>query len=336
MVSMSNKVSCLIPIYGVERYIERCARSLFEQTYPNLEYVFVNDCTKDGSVEVLKKVLEEYPEKRDMVKIVDHEKNRGLAAARNTALDWAKGEFVCVVDSDDWMELDALELLVKKQLEQNADIVSGNRLIHYLKKTELLEEQNYQNKVEMTLQMMQRTWDHFITGRLFRRALFLDNGLRWVEGADVAEDRFMMTLLAYHAQSFEAIDNLVYHYERSNEHALTKTGDRYRFFENNDQELRNMMSLKQFFNGKEDVYVRECARCVMEQLEFNLKMSLAFSSKEEFKKIADTIDGHTEDELKLIGWRKTGIKGWRLHSYQWMRMNWLKRKTIRFVKKRLA
>ena len=108
------KVSILVPIYGVEQYIDRCARSLFEQTYPNLEYVFVNDCTKDRSVEVLRKVLEAYPEKGNAVKIVDHERNRGLAAARNTALAHATGEFVCLVDSDDWLELNALELLVNK------------------------------------------------------------------------------------------------------------------------------------------------------------------------------------------------------------------------------
>ena len=333
---MSYKVSLLVPVFGVERYMERCARSLFEQTYPNLEYVFVNDCTKDGSVEVLKKVLEAYPEKRDAVKIVDHERNRGLAAARNTALDHATGAFVCLVDSDDWLELDALELLVNKQLERDADIVSGKRMIHYPDKDDLLEEQKSQSREEMTLLMMQHSWDHFITGRLVRRSLFMNNGLRWNEGADVAEDRFMMTLLAYHAQSFDSLDNLVYHYERRNEHALTKTSDRHRFFENNDQELLNLRSLKHFFNGKEDVFLRECMRCEMDQLEFNLKMALAFSSKEEFKKIAGTIDGHTDDELKLIGWRKTGIKGWCLHNYSWMRLNWLKGKTIRFVKKRLA
>ena len=58
---MYNKISLLIPVYGVEKYIERCARSLFGQTYQNIEYIFVDDCTKDSSIAVLKKVLDDYP-----------------------------------------------------------------------------------------------------------------------------------------------------------------------------------------------------------------------------------------------------------------------------------
>ena len=118
------KVSILVPIFGVEKYIERCARSLFEQTYSNLEYIFVNDCTPDKSVEVLENVMVNYPERIENVKILTHEKNRGVAAVRNTALDNACGDFVSLVDSDDWLELDAVELLVSKQLKTDADIVT--------------------------------------------------------------------------------------------------------------------------------------------------------------------------------------------------------------------
>ena len=63
------KVSVVIPVYGVEKYIERCARSLFEQTYDNIEYIFVDDCTKDRSIEILQKVLEDYPNRKNQVKI---------------------------------------------------------------------------------------------------------------------------------------------------------------------------------------------------------------------------------------------------------------------------
>ena len=75
-------VSILVPVYGVEQYIERCARSMFEQTYPNLEYVFVNDCTPDLSMEVLHKVMMDYPQRKDAVHAINHDRNRGLAAAR--------------------------------------------------------------------------------------------------------------------------------------------------------------------------------------------------------------------------------------------------------------
>ena len=106
--------------------MERCARSLFEQTYANLEYIFVDDCSPDNSIAILEKVMEDYPERKEQVRILRHEKNRGLAAARNTAIDAASGAFITHVDSDDYLDRDAVRLLVEKQMETGADIVSGN------------------------------------------------------------------------------------------------------------------------------------------------------------------------------------------------------------------
>ncbi len=327
-------VSILVPVYGVEQYIERCARSLFEQTYPNLEYVFVNDCTPDSSMEVLHKVMMDYPQRKDAVRAVNHDRNKGLAAARNTALDTATGEFIVIVDADDWLELDAVEQLVKKQLDNDVDMVSGNRIVHYTTEDGLLEERKYQSREEMTLQMMQRSWDHFVTGRLINKSLFVDNGLRWNEGLDLAEDRYMMTMLAYCSRGFDTVDCVVYHYERRNVNSIT-SGNSGKRLKGNRQELGNVLALEHFFEDKEIVYQRECVRCVMEQLLFNLKEALAYAVKDEFKAIACTIDGRSEDDWKLIGWRKSGVKGWFLHNYGLMRMNWLKDKTIRFIKKRL-
>ena len=95
------KVSILVPVYGVEKYIERCARSLFEQTYEDLEYIFVDDCSPDNSIEILKNTLENYPKRKEQVKIIHHDKNQGLSGARNTALSHATGDYVIFVDSDD-------------------------------------------------------------------------------------------------------------------------------------------------------------------------------------------------------------------------------------------
>lgn len=328
------KVSILVPVYGVERFIERCARSLFEQTYQNLEFVFVNDCTLDRSVEILQKVMADYPDRKDMVRIIDHEKNKGLAASRNTGLDGSVGEFVCCVDSDDWLEMDAIELLVKKQLESEADIVSGNYLVHYENEERLWLSKDCQMKEEMVLNMMQRTWDHFVAGRLVRRSLFVVNGLRWNEGCDAAEDRYMMTLLAYHSNVYSHVNQVVYHYNRSNANAITSIGDRNRCFRNNRQELSNLLSFEQFFKDKEPVYQRESAWCVMEQLEFNLQTALDYSDKDEYYDIVSIIDGRSDADWKLINWKKKGIKKWMIQYYNCMKLVWLRNRAIRYVKKR--
>ena len=138
------KVSILVPVFGVERFIERCARSLFEQTYPDLEYIFVDDGSIDRSIEILQSVVEEYPTRNAAVHLIKHDHNRGLGAARNTALDNATGEFVYHVDSDDYIDRDTIRLLVAKQKETNADIITGNALIIYpytLLSGEILPEQ---------------------------------------------------------------------------------------------------------------------------------------------------------------------------------------------------
>ena len=97
------KVSILVPIYGVEHYIEQCARSLFEQSYSDIEYIFVNDCTPDSSMDILKQVLSIYPNRKSQVRIIEHEHNQGLGAARLTATKAATGEAVMHVDSDDYI-----------------------------------------------------------------------------------------------------------------------------------------------------------------------------------------------------------------------------------------
>ena len=117
------KVSVVIPVYGVEKYIERCARSLFEQTLDDIEYIFVNDCTKDRSIDILNEVINDYPARKQQIRIVHHEKNKGLPFARQSGWQVATGEYVANCDSDDWVDLNLYEMMYKEAIEKNADIV---------------------------------------------------------------------------------------------------------------------------------------------------------------------------------------------------------------------
>lgn len=117
------KVSVIIPVFGVEKYIERCARSLFEQTLDDIEYIFVDDCTKDRSIEVLCQVLDDYPYRKEHVRIIHHEVNKGLPQARRTGLNYATGEYIAHCDSDDWINLDMYQLMYEKAQEESADVV---------------------------------------------------------------------------------------------------------------------------------------------------------------------------------------------------------------------
>ena len=116
-------VSIIVPMYGVENYIARCAESLFAQTYPRIEFIFVDDGGKDRTVEILRGILaKQEPSLQARVRLISKE-NEGLPRARKTGLDAATGEYVLHVDSDDWLEPESVEKLVRKAVETEADIV---------------------------------------------------------------------------------------------------------------------------------------------------------------------------------------------------------------------
>lgn len=135
------RISVIVPIYNVKLYIERCVRSLMEQTLENIEFIFVNDCTPDDSMDILHYVLEEYPKRREQIKIIEHETNRGISAVRNTGLKNATGQYIIYCDSDDWVEKNMYEKLLVKALETSADIVSVTSLMTML--LTLQYENNY-------------------------------------------------------------------------------------------------------------------------------------------------------------------------------------------------
>lgn len=121
---MNLKVSVIIPVYNVERYIERCARSLFEQTMSDgIEFIFVDDCSPDNSIALLSSVLSQYPERKNQTKILKHKQNQGQALARKTGIEAAKGEYIIHCDSDDWAAPEMYEKLYGLASEYDYDMV---------------------------------------------------------------------------------------------------------------------------------------------------------------------------------------------------------------------
>ena len=122
------KVSILVPVYGVEPFIEECAVSLFEQSYKDLEYIFVDDCSPDKSIEVLEDVINRYPDREKQVRIIHNEINRGSGATRSIALAAATGDYVMFVDSDDVIHPDLLHFLYKAVTESNSEMAVTERI----------------------------------------------------------------------------------------------------------------------------------------------------------------------------------------------------------------
>ena len=206
------KVSILVPVYGVEKYINRCARSIFEQTYQNLEIIFVDDCTPDHSIDIIKRTLEYYPNRQDQTIIISHKFNLGLAGSRNTANVNAHGAFIYHLDSDDYIEKDTIETLVSKQISTSADIISAHLIINENTINSIYIEPEYHSKDEMMVHILSQTNNHELAGRLIRRQLYLDNHLSPLNGQNRGEDWRMTPMLVYYANKIAQVNRFLYHY----------------------------------------------------------------------------------------------------------------------------
>lgn len=243
-------VSICIPIYGVEKYIERCAISLFEQTYQNIEYIFVDDCTPDKSVEILESVIEKYPNRKPYVRIIKHKKNRGLGSARNTAVDAVKGEFLMHVDSDDWIDNDCVRLCVEKQKENDADIVNFDAIKHCKNYNTSLRHVEIESAKNLTLAILERETLFTIWGRLIRSSLYKNNHISVKDGINMGEDYQIIPKLTYLSKKIDFVHDLLYHYNCQNQSSYCFT-----FSEEKEKQILTTMDiLTEFFKDKNECF----------------------------------------------------------------------------------
>lgn len=190
------KVSIIVPVYGVEKYIAEFAVSAFEQTYPYIEYVFVNDGTKDCSIDILEKLIDEkYSHLRDSIIIVNKE-NGGLPAARKTGLEHATGDYIWHVDPDDWIERDSVESIVSKIRETGADVVYFNLVKEYSDRSKVKRDRPHASdaRQEYVSDMYNHRSFGSLCNKCVKRSLY-DNPRLIFATYSYAEDTFLTTQL---------------------------------------------------------------------------------------------------------------------------------------------
>ncbi len=239
-------VSIIVPIYGVEKHIAKCAHSLFTQTYSNVEYLFVNDCTKDGSMKVLDEVMTLYPERQQNCRIIEHDVNKGLAAARYTGISYVTGEYVMHVDSDDYLEHDAVSIMVDKVIEDDSDIVIGGSYSVF--PTERVQNVPYPHYDKDTLLMMllHMRVSPSVWGKLYSSKLYaLENDTLPLPGVNHGEDFATVPRLVHYAQKISYVDVPLYNYVQFNDESYSKNY--------NARSMRDMAmaaeKLSSFFKG---------------------------------------------------------------------------------------
>jgi len=220
---VSPKVSLIIPVYKVSSFIERCACSLFEQTFDDIEYIFVNDCSPDNSIQILEKVIERYPGRRNTIRIINHDNNRGLGAARNTGLNAAKGEYILHVDSDDYIEFEMVERMYNTAVENNADIVVCDYIVQWKFVSKVSAQPYSVNSSEYTRMLLRVEAMSCVWNKMIKKELYDKNNIHSIEGIDMAEDYVLIPRLAYYANKISKVNIPFYHYVQTNKNAYTKS-----------------------------------------------------------------------------------------------------------------
>lgn len=303
-------VSICVPVYNVEKYIERCAVSLFKQSYNPIEFIFVNDQTPDSSMKKLMAVIDEWPHRKNQVKIIHHERNRGLSAVRNTALNHCIGDFVLHVDSDDFLEVGAVEKLVKKQQETGADIVTGQVIRMSKEKNYILERPQFVNREDFVEDMIEPSIHHAIWGRLIRKLLYTENNIIAKEGVDIGEDLQVMTQLAYYAKKTESIWDIVYYYDCTNELSYMNQFN-IKDVKRLVQDTRSMELVRDFLVGKNDKLVDRSEKYLRDYYLDLLRSYGRLGMRDDFVKIQHQLSVLQPQNRKMSITQKI-----KFHSYQ--------------------
>ena len=294
-------ISILVPVYGVEDYIERCARSLFEQTYQNLEYIFVDDCSPDRSIDILEKTIKDYPSRLSQLRIIRHSERKGIAATRNTAINAANGLFICHIDSDDFMEVDAIRLMAEEQQKNQSDIVTVGAHIISKKRNYDIRQTPTKNKEQLLFSILNPNFEHTLWGRLIRLSLYKDYGIMNKEGCNQGEEWWVVPRLIYYSQKVSCINQVLYHYDCTRDTSMCAINSNYSI-ETWQSDIMSIESVVDFFSDKEEKYERASLKMAIQYFYMYLCMSAYYGDKEVFRKIKDKIISKDIDILSAIGW----------------------------------
>lgn len=208
-----SKISIIVPIYNTSKFLKCCIDSLIEQTYREIEIILVNDGSTDNSLEIIKEYLQ-----KDNRIIILNKKNGGLSSARNSGIKIATGEYILNVDSDDWLEKDTCEKLIRKAIQTNGDIIIGNIFLEYQNKTikwfDLKEEGEYKFE-EYFNKYVHENGKNSIWNKLIKRELYTNNKLYHPEEISMGEDGSTLLRLAFNAKKIIKINDFIYHYRQT-------------------------------------------------------------------------------------------------------------------------
>lgn len=285
-----TKVSIIVPVYNVEKYIEKCLASLINQTLQDIEIIIVNDGSTDGS----KKIIEKYLENKK-IKYLEKE-NGGLADARNYAIPYAKGEYIGFVDSDDYVEKTMFEKMYNKAKQEDADMVECDFIWEYPKKNKIDTGKIYKGKKQAIVEARVVAWN-----KIIKRQILQSTKIKFPKGLRYEDVEFFYKLIPNLNKISFIKEPLVHYVQRDTSIANTqneKTAQIFEILEN----VINYYIEKNIFNEYK------------EELEYTYIRLLLCSS---LKRITQIKDKNLKKDLIKLTWKNLNNKfpNWKKNKY---------------------
>ena len=215
--NVAPKISIIVPVYNVEKYLRRCLDSILAQTFTDFECICVDDGSPDGSG----KILDEYAEK-DSRFVVIHKDNGGVSSARNAGLDVARGEWITFVDSDDWVEAETYETAYSVAVENDADLIQWNSWIvneNGIKKP-FYDRGKKGKKGYFSIEHCCTYFHGSMCNKIVSRKLFCSTKIRFDENISHCEDRIVAFKCYVQAEKCYQCEEFFYYYFQRSDSAL--------------------------------------------------------------------------------------------------------------------
>lgn len=216
-------VSIIVPVYNVEKYLERCVNSILTQSYSNIQIILVDD----GSPDHCPEMCDEFVNLDKRVQVI-HKSNGGLASARNAGLDVATGDYVCFIDSDDWVENNYVAEMLTGEKQLSKDVVVCSFYIDYINDKICVPLKFEENKVydfinirDGIIALEKADMFNSVWNKLYRRSILETENLRFFINSEPAEDLLFNVNYFKFIENMELISTPLYHYVRQDETSMT-------------------------------------------------------------------------------------------------------------------
>lgn len=265
-------VSIIMPVFNVEKYIERCVTALFEQSYPNIEYIFVDDCSPDGSIVAIKEILQKYPYRTENVRFVIHGQNKGIPSARNSGLKAATGDYIYHCDSDDWVETNLIQDLLAAAESSDADVVwCDYNIVADGGDGSWISESCTERKEDIISAMLTEKIHSVIWNKLVKRQLYDKYSIRFLDGYAMGDDRNVSTKLISVANVLKYLPKPLYNY-RINPNSICNAGNGR---QNNIARIENTKEILRFLEANNIGFISQDD---LDMMKMHSKREMLFSS----------------------------------------------------------